>query len=71
MITNHKRIGTGNSTHLSNITKLSLNQNTTKLSLNQNTTKLSLGDKTLQSNKLVSHNQSKSTIKKAKYVKKS
>ena len=44
--------------------------NLTKYSLNNNTTKLSLGDRTLATNKLQLHNQSKSTIKKAKGTKK-
>ena len=51
----------GNTTNLTNITKLSLNHNTTKLSL---------GDRSLAVNKLNCHNQSKTTIKKHKGGKK-
>lgn len=54
----YKKIGTGNTTQLSNLTKYSLNHNTTKLSL---------GDKTLGSNKLGAQNQS--TTKKNRWDK--
>jgi len=53
----YKIISLGNTTKLSNLTKLSLNHNTTKLSL---------GDKTKTSYKLRGNTQSKSTIKKVK-----
>ena len=56
-LSTYKKIGAGNTTTLSNLTKYSLNQNTTKLTL---------GDRTLALNRTGTHNQSRSTIKKGK-----